>query len=209
MPVTPVLFYHGKKPYKWSLSFQEGVWGRLFAKIPVSLRKDMLNYRLRVLDTHAPAVKRALKDHRLKTRGALSLLSNIWFLKPSVSELTKALTLFAGTEQVSEQKKDAILNAVEYLDSALSISKKTWIQVENNLIQKDLLKKGGVMNIREVIREKAKWEGWQEGRQEGRQEERQEVIFNMLKERADIAFIAKVTGLSEKEIKRLQKRKKR
>ena len=38
--------------------------------------------------------------------------------------------------------------------------------------------------------------GWQDGRQE--------VILNMLKKKADISFIAEVTGLSVKEIKKFK-----
>ena len=52
------------------------------------------------------------------------------------------------------------------------------------------------MDIREHIKEKGRWEGRQEGRQE--------VVLNMLKEKADISFISKVTGLSAKEIKKLK-----
>ena len=59
-------------------------------------------------------------------------------------------------------------------------------------------------DVREIIKEKGRWEGERKGRREGRQEERQQVVLNMLQEKADIAFIAKVTGLSEKEIKKLK-----
>ena len=68
------------------------------------------------------------------------------------------------------------------------------------------------MDIKEHFREegrvegirKGRQEGRVEGRQEGRQERDKEVILNMLKEKADIAFISQVTGLSEKEIKKLK-----
>ena len=50
------------------------------------------------------------------------------------------------------------------------------------------------MDIREHIKEKGRWEG--------RQARDKEVVLNMLKEKADISFISKVTGLSEKEIKK-------
>ena len=52
------------------------------------------------------------------------------------------------------------------------------------------------MDIKEEIRLEGRWEGRQEGRQE--------VIRNMLREKADLAFISKVTGLSVKEIKKLK-----
>ena len=60
------------------------------------------------------------------------------------------------------------------------------------------------MNIREYLKEKFLWEGRQEGRQEGRMEGRQQVILNMLNEKIDTSVISKVTGLSEKEIKKLK-----
>ena len=52
------------------------------------------------------------------------------------------------------------------------------------------------MDIREHIKEKGRWEG--------RQEKRQQVVLNLLKEKANIAFISKIIGLSEKEIRKLQ-----
>ena len=57
-----------------------------------------------------------------------------------------------------------------------------------------------MQDVREIIREKGRWEG----RQEGRQERDKEVVLNMLKEKADISFISKVTGLAEKEIKKMK-----
>ncbi len=57
-----------------------------------------------------------------------------------------------------------------------------------------------MQDVREIIKEKGRWEG----RQEGRQEKRQQVVLNMLKKKADISFISEVTGLSEKAIKKLK-----
>ena len=47
--------------------------------------------------------------------------------------------------------------------------------------------------------------GIQKGMQAGVQKRDKEVILNMLKGKSEISFIAKVTGLSEKEIKKLKK----
>ena len=57
-----------------------------------------------------------------------------------------------------------------------------------------------MQDVREIIKEKGIWEGMRKGRQE----ERQEIVLNMLKEKADISFIAKVTGLSEEAIRKLK-----
>lgn len=56
------------------------------------------------------------------------------------------------------------------------------------------------MDRRDHIRE----QGIQVGIRKGRQEGRQEVVFNVLKEKTEISFISKVTGLSKDEIKKLK-----
>ena len=104
------------------------------------------------------------------------------------------------------------------------LEEKTWRQAEAWFIEKGFLTKGGVMDIREYIKEKYLWEGMQKGRLEGQQEGmqkgrlegqqegmqkgrlegRQQVILNMLKKELDVSLISEVTGLSEKEIKKLQ-----
>ena len=57
-----------------------------------------------------------------------------------------------------------------------------------------------MQDVREIIKEKGRWEG----ERKGRQESRKQIVLNMLKEKADISFISKVTGLAEKEIKKLK-----
>ena len=60
-------------------------------------------------------------------------------------------------------------------------------------------------DVREVIKEKGVWEGMQKGMQKGIQKGREEIVLKMLKEKVDIAFITKITGFSEAEIKELSK----
>ena len=89
----------------------------------------------------------------------------------------------------------------KYLRAA-GVNPKLWNKLEKEAVERALLKKGGYMDIKEEIRQEGRWEGMREGRQEGmregrqegRQEGRREVIRNMLKEKTDLAFIAKVTG---------------
>ena len=47
-----VVFYHGEKPWNWPKSLKKGLWGRILQEIPPSLERDMLDYGIRVLDTH-------------------------------------------------------------------------------------------------------------------------------------------------------------
>ena len=163
-------------------------------------------------------------------------------------ELKKVLALFGN---FSGKRNDLIISVSDYLESVLKKSRKLcklWKKVEKELMAEGIFQKGGHMDIKEHIKEKAmikgvqkgirkgriegvqkgriegvrkgriegvqkgriegvqkgRIEGIQKGRIEGVQKGRQEVILKMLKEKVDIAFISKVTGLSEKEIKKLK-----
>ncbi|MDE0119087.1 MAG: hypothetical protein OXM55_03665, partial [Bdellovibrionales bacterium] len=70
-------------------------------------------------------------------------------------------------------------------------------EAEAEMIKQGLIKKGGYMDIKELFREEGQQEGWQKGRQE--------IALNMLKKSAKISFISEITGLSEEEIKKIQK----
>ena len=191
-PVIPVLFYHGKTSWKWKLSFQEAFFGDFFTEIPAAFRKNMLNYKLKLLDVQAQKVKKVFKDKRFKSRGILNIFGKIWSLKMNEADLMKALSLF---DRFSDKDDDLVLSLTDYF-KAFGMSRSVWNKVERQAIHEGILQKGGHMNVREAIKE--------EGRQEGRQERDKEVILNMLKKKADIAFISEVTGLSEKAIIKLK-----
>lgn len=194
MPVIPVLFYHGKKPWKWSVSFQEGVWDEAFAEIPVACRKNMLNYELRLLDAQEAKVTRTLKDPTFQSRGALYLLREIWWVKPEVAALERVIGFL---KELAGQRDDLILSVVDYLFKAVpGMSRAVWEKAEKGAVAKGLIAKGGYMDVKKRIRE--------EGRQEGQQESRREVVRNMLQNKLETPLISKVTGLSEKEIKKLK-----
>ena len=218
-PVLAVLFYHGKAPLKWKNSLQEEDFQGFFEKIPLETRKNMLNYGLRVINTQDPKIQKACEDKDFKGRGVIKLLSEVWDTKkPSPSKLEKFLFDFKDLLEIleGERKDETILQIYQYLRNNTGLEERAWKKAEVWLIEQGFLTEGGVMNIREQmkeqiseqIRENARWEGRQEGRKEGRQEGlqegRQQVILNMLKKKLDISLISEITGLSEKEIKKLQ-----
>ncbi len=157
----------------------------------------MLDFELKVVDTNDPKVRRAFTDPRIKSRGILALLAKIWFIKNSPAELSAIVEAFSG---FSGKREDLILSAVNYLKTAGGVSAQLWKQVEKRAVERGLLTRGGYMDIRQEIKE----EGIQEGLQAGRQEGMQAVALNMLKEKADLTFISKVTGWSIEEINRLK-----
>ena len=213
MPTSCVLFYHGKQPLKWNKTLQEEDFGKNLSKIPVEFRKNMLNYGIKILDANSPQVRKAYK--KLKSRGVIDLLSKIWSIKkPGPAKVKDIFLSFEALlkQTKGQQKKDTILKILEYLIDNTGLDLKTWKKAERLIIEEGILPKGGVMDIREHIKEKGRYEGMQKGIQKGRQEGRQEgmqargkeIVLNMLKKSADLSFISEVTGLSEKEIKKLK-----
>ena len=213
-PVIPVVFYHGKDPWNWKTSFQEGFWGEFFSKIPVSARKSMLNYELRLLDTHDPQMEKVLKDKSFKSRGFLKTLKETWFLKADEDVLNETISLF---DNWVGDRDDLLLSLGDYFWATIpGMTKELWKKVERAAVDKGIFQKGGYMNIREHIREEGIQEGIQKGIQEGiqkgiqegiqkgHQEEKRQVILKMLQKETDISFISEVTGLSEEEIEKLK-----
>ena len=62
--VLPILFYTGKTPWKWPVTFQEGFFGKYLQDLSPEMRKNMVNFKLRLVDTNNPKVKKAFKDLR-------------------------------------------------------------------------------------------------------------------------------------------------
>ena len=233
-PVIVVVFYHGKEPWKWPKSLQKGLFGE--AKIPFSLQKDMLNYNLRVIDTHDPRIGRAIKDKNFRSRGFLNALKGVWSLKAEEGGLKETLSLFGNW---MGNRESLTLSVGDYLWSSVpGMTGELWKELEHEAVRKGIFTKGGFMDIREHFKEEGRQEGiqkgmqrgmqkgrqegiqkgMQKGRQEGiqkgiqrgmqkgRQEGMQQVVLNMLKKQTDIAFISEVTGLSEEEIRKIQNR---
>lgn len=205
-PIMPVLFYHGKGPFKWKRSLQEEDFP-FFSKIPVESRRNMLNYELKVIDTSDSKIRRVYKDKSFKGRGVIKLLSEIWDIKNPGP--LKVREVFVGFEDIlkglkGERRRETSLRILEYLSDNAGLDIKIWEEVEVLLMEDGILTGGGVMDIKEHIREKGRWEGRKEGRLEGQQEGQQKVVLNMLKKNLDITLISEVTGLSEKEIKKLK-----
>ena len=119
--------------------------------------------------------------------------------------MPEILELFASFSGFPErQKKDLFAGLSNYLNKARGISFELLKKVEEKAIKEGILKKGGYMNFTEEIKKEAKQEGWQKGQKEGIQKGIQKVVLKMLQEKADISFVSKMTGLSEKEIKKLK-----
>ena len=197
--VIPVLFYHGRVSWRWKTSFQEGVLGGFFSKIPSSLKKSMINCDLRVIDTNTiedKSLRAVFRAKSSKMACVLKSLDKIWLLRDNKHELEKLLfSIFRGFKTKKE-----LLVFTKYFRLA-GVSYQDLRGLEKKAKTKGLITtKGGFMDIREEIM----LDGWQKGLKQGEQKKRNEVILNMLKNKLDISMISKVTGLSVKEIKKFK-----
>ena len=205
MPVLSVLFYHGREPIKWSKTLQEEDFLENLSQIPFEFRKIMLNYGIKILDVKSPIVRGAYKN--LRSRFVIQLLSEIWSLKnPNPEKIKSIFVGFKGLlkEASGQRRGDMVLKILEYLTDNAGLDLKTWKSAEELMVGEGILTKGGVMDIREHIKEKGRWEGQQEGMKKGMEKGKQEVVSNMLKKQLDFSLISEVTGLSEVEIKKLK-----
>ena len=226
MPIIPIVFYHGKTPWKWAKSFQSAVYKDFLKKIPVSLRKNMINYEIKLLSAQDSKLRGVFRDKSFKSRGALYLLQKIWKLKLSQDELKDVLSKFSDFSK-DGKGTGLIASVYDYLNAVLKEGKKLrrlLKAVEQELVEEGVFTKGGYMDtiqymkeqermkgLRKGLRkgrmegiEKGMEKGMEKGRMEGIEKGRKEVIVNMLKEKLDITLVSKVTGLPTKEIKKLQ-----
>ena len=205
-PIITVLVSHGKSRWKGAKTFQEASYKGFLSKIPAESRKNMLNYGIRLLDLQDPKLKGIFRNKKFKSRGALNLMSKIWNLKLTRDGLREVLALFSNLPDDSNRQR-RMKSVYAYLENVLKEGrklKKIWKAAEKELIEKGVFKEGGDMDIVEYKEQKDQMKGMRKGLRQGRKEGRQEVILNMLKEKADIKFISKVTGISVKEIKKLK-----
>ena len=202
-PTIILLFYNGRKSWKWKLSFKEALFRDSLSKISLSWRKIMLNYGVKLVDVHDKSLKKFLKDKSFKkSKGILNLFAKIWTLKDQKKikeeDLLKILSEFGVFSTKADN--DLVLSIMNYFKSA-GVSDELWEKTEQEAFRKRIFtKKGGYMDVRENIREEGRWEG----ERKGRKAERQQVVLNLLKKKQDISFISEVTGVSEKEIKKLK-----
>ena len=191
----------------------------------------MLEYKVRLIDLQDQAkVARVFKGSGFeRTQAALYLMHRAWGLKekrgPERRKILSALLpmLKGLSGKGGKKREDLLLSVVEYMRS-LGVSGSLWEELEREALNRGFLNKGGVMNIREYIKQKGVQEGWQKGQQEGWQkgqqegwqkgqqegwqkgmkQGQQELILKMLKEKVGLSVISRVTGLPTQEIKKLK-----
>ena len=217
--IMGIIFSHGRMPWpSVPKQMKDGYSDNWFSPdfpARVEYQNRLRSGELIEVDTHNPAIYRIIRSKKCKIGGIMLLFHNIWGLQDNGQDV-KVEDVYERMVRILEDKgpKETFMYVEEYLRSALwKLGERKfnllWKKVKQKLIDKGLLRKGGnMMTLKEELllqgEQKGRQAGMQAGIVKGRVESQQKVIRNMLKERLGIPVIAKVTGMSAREIKKFQ-----
>ncbi len=206
LPIIPIVIYHGRqKQWNKPLAFQDSLKS-FEGALRQAFGKNVLNFSYRLLNISKLNI-RDKKIESLLSRPVLFILQNIWRL-----EYSTIRDLFKLSKVISIGKRRQLIDKVaDYIDRY--DPNFSWNVVRNIEAKTITNKEERVMAPLQYSLDEAMAKGVKkgillgkiEGKEEGKEEERRQVIANMFQENADIPFIAKVTGVSEAKIKKLQK----
>ncbi len=223
LPIIPIVIYHGRqKHWKEPLAFQDSLQG-FQSSLKQHFGNNVLNFSYRLLNISKLNVRDA-KTESLLSRPVLFILQNIWNL-----EYNTIRDLFILSQVISIGKRRKLIGKVaDYISRydphfswtvVREIEAKTITDKEERVMAPlqysldEAMAKGikkGMLQSKQKYLQQGMQQGMQQGilqgELKGREEERRQVIANMFQENADIPFIAKVMGLSEEDIKKLQKK---
>ncbi len=113
--------------------------------------------------------------------------------------------------EILSKKGEEMKRAIEHLqDLSQDEEVRMWEEAREKFIRDQRAEKAYAFDEGlEKGRAEGIQQGIEKGRAEGRQEEQRAVALNILRKNLDISFIAEITGLSEKEIKKLQEKYKK
>ncbi len=157
---------------------------------------NVLNFSYRLLNVSKLNIKGNNKIKQLISRPILFILQNIHSLDES-----KIKQLFKLSEDISwSKRKELVDKVVDYIRRYdPNFSWKILREIETRAITD---KEERVMPPLQISLDEAR----EEGMQKGMQARERQVILKMFQKKLDISVIAEVTGLSEKQIKKLQKK---
>ena len=211
-PILPIVIYHGKtKRYKGPLVFQGFLDG-----YPESLKRELegfvLNFGCILLNVHDLSIGEDPKT--LSLEPTLFVMKHIFNLDEKI--VAKFFTL--GKHLSLKERREQREKAADYIrqfdphftwETLESIEKKIQSNEEERIMS---ALKSSLEEAREEGIEKGMEKGMEKGREEGREEgmekgiekAKKDMALRLLKMDLEVKKILKATGLSQKEIKKLQ-----
>ena len=164
-------------------------------------KNNVLNFTPRLLNIQALDIEKEAKG--LLTRPILYILKHIWRL----DELKVRELFTLGQELSYEERGELVGRAADYMrkyDPNFSLTVVREIEAKTITDKEERIMTPLLQHSLDEAKAEGMHIGRLEGKEEGKQEGLRQVIANMFQENADIPFIAKVTGVSEAEIKKFK-----
>ncbi len=198
-PVLPIFINQSpNKTWKGSLDFH-GFLDNFEGELKKRFKENVLNFRPRVLNIQALDIDKA---KGLTTCPILYILKHIWNLNAK-----KIKGLFTIGRGLSQNEREAlIVRAVDYVRQYdPNFNWKIVREIEQTTVKKEERVMAPLLQYSlDEAREEGLKKGRLEGIEKGMEKGMQAVALNMLKAKADLSFISKMTGLSEAEIEKLK-----
>ena len=200
--IYAMIYYTGKEEYTAPLDFFN-----LF-KQP-NLAKSFFTSPYQLIDLHRTPNEEIAKTVWL---GVLMMVTKYAKSKDILSHLIDMRTMLTEIGGINYLYIEAIFKYI--VDQADTDEIYKVIDIFKEVVSEE--ERGKIMTIAERLIEKGKFEGIQLGKQEGiqlgeqrgiqlgKQEAQQRIVINMLVEGQSIEFTAKITGLTEEEVKKIR-----
>ncbi len=179
-PVITVLIYYGEKPWDGALSLH-GI-----LDIPERMKPYVNDYRITLVE----AGKSRLKLHNMNNVDFFSLLEIMNNKEKPLAETRETAIAYARGHKVERSVMMAVMSAAS-------------CNIDYNI-----LKQGGetdMWTIFEETKREGREEGLIEGREEGLIEGKKEMIFTMLEAGYACEEVARISGMTESEIRKMEK----
>ena len=184
--VVPVVFYHGKEKWSYPLSFLDTF--KLPADAKEMLKESVLDFSYCIFDLNVRQYEEMNFSSNMQS--SLFALQHYWHFRQE--EYLREFGSRVG--KLIKENPELLEKILAYLMAAAKLELK---ELYKHIPEQELIQNMGIVELM-VEQKKA------EAKAEGKAEEKAEVTKAMLIEGDPTSKIAKVTGLSEKEISKLK-----
>ncbi len=198
--IIPFVFYHGRSRWKLSRDFRD------VFEVEDEMKEYLLNYRYVLFDTNDEDMFRRVSEKvrdNIILLGKILLMKDIYRFRKEILERVLDVLLRVESE---EELMDELIKALNYVVSATEIKEEEIIEILENKNMKGGVEMGTLARKWfEEGREVGLKEGIEKGIEKGIYEDKKQVAKNMLMRGLDEKFVSEVTGLSEKEVRKIKK----
>ncbi|RDW15805.1 transposase [Oceanobacillus arenosus] len=200
--ILPLVIYHGKEDWNSTLTLGEMILG--YQRLPKEIQKFIPDYEYLLYDlsTYTDEEIKGMAQLRI----VLTLFRDIMTKdgEDLIMSIERAISYLYEIDDL-QTGMDYFQTMMRYIFGAKTNFTSEEVKTIMERIEKDYPEGSEViMSIADLLRE----EGRGEGREEGREEEKVELIMKAINEGLNLELIAKITGLSIKEVEKIANERK-